>query len=80
MDAGGAWTRSNICSRIPGLVGPLLRAACSQYGGGMVSSETSFPRSALNAVHAFSWCLTAMRVLTFSPCSLLSRRFRTSEF
>ena len=41
MDADGAWTKSNICTRIPGLVGPLLRAARLLYGDGMVSSETS---------------------------------------
>jgi len=80
MDADGAWKKSNICTRIPGLVGPLLRAACLQYRDGMVSSEASFPRSALHAVHAFSWRLTAIRVLMLSPCSLLSRRFTTSEF
>ena len=41
MDADGAWTMSNICMRVPGLVGPLLRAARLLYGDCMVSSETS---------------------------------------
>ena len=40
MDADGAWTKSNICSRIPG-VGSLLRAARLLYGDDMVSNETS---------------------------------------
>ena len=41
MDAGGAWAKSNICSRIPGPVGPLRRAARLLYGDDMVSNETS---------------------------------------
>ena len=42
MDVGDAWTKSDICTRIPGLVGPLLRAARLLYGDGMVSSGHRF--------------------------------------
>ena len=41
MDVGDAWTKSDICTRIPGLVGPLLRAARLLYGDDMAFSETS---------------------------------------
>ena len=34
-------TKNNICLRIPGFTGPLLRAAHLLYGGVMVFGETS---------------------------------------
>ena len=54
LHADGVWTKGNICSRIPKLVGPRLCAARLLYGDETVSSETSFPCSALKAVQAFN--------------------------
>ena len=67
MDAVGAWTMSNICTRIPALVGPLLRAARLLYGDCMVPARHRFPCSAVNAVQALSWCLTAAEATYYSP-------------
>ena len=42
MDVGDAWTKSDTCTRIPGLVGPLLCEARLLYGDGVVSSGHRF--------------------------------------
>jgi len=49
MDADGVWTESKICSRIPGLVGPPLRAARLLYGDDLFSSGTSLSMPSLKS-------------------------------